>query len=200
MYRSSNVCRFAPAARLAGLLALVVLAVPMALPAQATPHSAKDIKQHAVLQIPPSIRAEHEEIHQALIAATKEPDPVGSAARALAAVLHPHFVREEQIALPPLGLLAPLAEGVRDSAMLAVLPLTDSLRTELPRMLQEHGAIHAATARLGEVARAQRNAPVQRLAEQLALHAQTEEQVLYPAALLVGDMVRARIAEHRAPR
>ena len=31
-----------------------------------------------------------------------------------------------------------------------------------------------------------------RLADELTLHAQTEEQVLYPAAILVGDLVRAR--------
>jgi hypothetical protein len=32
------------------------------------------------------------------------------------------------------------------------------------------------------------------LGQQLALHAQTEEEVLYPAAVLVGDIVRARLA------
>jgi iron-sulfur cluster repair protein YtfE (RIC family) len=32
----------------------------------------------------------------------------------------------------------------------------------------------------------------QQLAEELALHAQTEEQVLYPAAVLVGDIIRSR--------
>jgi hypothetical protein len=77
--------------------------------------------------------------------------------------------------------------------MRAVLPLADSLRAELPRMLREHQAIHTATVRLQEVARAQRNLPAQRLAEQLILHAQSEEQTMYPAALLVGDFVRAQV-------
>lgn len=146
-----------------------------------------------LLQVPASVRAEHQEIHQALVAATRASGEVGAAARALAVVLDPHFVREEQIALPPLGLLAPLARGERSQAMLAVLPLTDSLRAELPRMLREHQAIHAATVRLREVARAHRNQPALRLAEQLILHAQSEEQMMYPAALLVGDFVRAQV-------
>jgi hypothetical protein len=146
-----------------------------------------------LLRIPSSIRAEHQEIHQALEAATKVSGQVGAAARALAAVLDAHFVREEQIALPPLGLLAPLARGDRSRAMRSVLPLTDSLRAELPRMLREHVAIHTATIRLREVARVQRNLPAQRLAEQLILHAQNEEQMMYPAALLVGDFVRAQL-------
>jgi hypothetical protein len=47
--------------------------------------------------------------------------------------------------------------------------------------------------RLRDVARARGNLPVQRLADQLLLHAQSEEQMMYPAALLVGDLVRARV-------
>lgn len=146
----------------------------------------------AAIEIPESMRAEHGAIHAALERATKAPGRVGEAARALAKVLHPHFEREEQIALPPLGLLAPLARGEFTEAMLDVLPMTDSLRAELPRMLHEHEAIRAATLRLGEVARAEGNAAVAELAEDLALHAKGEEELFYPAAVLVGDVVRAR--------
>jgi hypothetical protein len=60
-------------------------------------------------------------------------------------------------------------------------------------MLEEHKAIRAATIRLGEAARAEGNAVVARLADQLLLHAQSEEELFYPAAILVGDVVRARI-------
>jgi len=59
-------------------------------------------------------------------------------------------------------------------------------------MLKEHTAIRAATARLEQVAREERDAPATRLAERLALHAQSEEQLFYPAAVLVGEIVRAR--------
>jgi len=145
--------------------------------------------------IPSSMQAEHHEIHAALERATQEPGRVGEAARALAKVLHPHFVREEQIALPPLGLLAPLARGEFTPGMLDVLPMTDSLRAELPSMLEEHVTIRAATIKLGDVARAAGNASVARLAETLALHALSEEEMFYPAAVLVGDLVRARAAK-----
>jgi hypothetical protein len=147
----------------------------------------------SLIRIPESMRAEHGEIHEALVRATKAPGPVGVAARELADILHPHFVREEEIGLPPLGLLAPLARGEFTPDMRDVLPMTDSLRAELPRMLEEHKAIRAATMRLGDVARAEGNAAVTRLAEQLELHAQSEEELFYPAALLVGDLVRARM-------
>jgi hypothetical protein len=149
--------------------------------------------------IPRSIQIEHEEIHQELVRATEAPGRVGEAARDLAAFLDPHFAREEEIALPPLGLLEPLSRGEYDPEMLAVLPLTDSLRAELPRMLREHLEIHAATARLQEVAREAGDSAVVQFARQLILHAQTEEEVLYPAALLVGEVVRARAAAEPPP-
>ena len=143
--------------------------------------------------IPESMRLEHAEIHDALTRATKAPGRVGAAARELAAVLHPHFMREEQIALPPLGLLAALARGDSVGPMRGVLPMPDSLRAELPAMLKEHVAIRAATMRMRDVARTAGNAEVVELAEKLALHARSEEEMFYPAALLVGDMVRMRM-------
>jgi hypothetical protein len=71
--------------------------------------------------------------------------------------------------------------------------MTDALRAELPHMLEEHEAIRAATARLAEVARVERDEHVAELARKLALHAQSEEELFYPAAVLVGDLVRARM-------
>ena len=171
------------------ILALAVLSAPRVAYAQE-----QHMKHHGDISIPEALQAEHHEIHERLVAATKLPGPVGDAARQLAAVLHPHFQREEQIALPPLGLLAPLSRGEYRPEMARVLPMTDSLRAELPRMLEEHVAIAAATRRMGEVAKEANNAEVAALAEALALHARSEEQVSYPAAILVGEVVRARLA------
>lgn len=142
--------------------------------------------------IPSSLVAEHEEIHARLVEATALPGAVGAAAKELAAVLDPHFARENQIALPPLGLLAPLAAGQKPGGLDEVLAMTDALRKELPAMLAEHVRIRAATRKLHAAAK-QHNAPdVLEFAEALAAHARMEEEVLYPAAILVGDIIRAR--------
>jgi iron-sulfur cluster repair protein YtfE (RIC family) len=145
------------------------------------------------IQIPKSIQSEHEAIHSLLIEATRAPGRVGAAAKVLAEVLHPHFLREEQIALPPLGLLAPLAAHTRlpDDQASEALTMSDSLRRELPRMLEEHKRIRAAVDGLRQAARAEQTVKYEQLADQLSLHAQTEEEVLYPAAILVGDLIRA---------
>ena len=146
------------------------------------------------LEIPRSVQAEHAAIHGALVDATKASGPAGAAALELARVLHPHFAREEEIALPPLGLLARLANGTRisEAEMTAALAMSDALKRELPQMLAEHAHIRAAVDELRRAAIAARDTKAEQLAADLALHAQTEEEVLYPAAILVGELIRAR--------
>ncbi|KAF0192329.1 MAG: hypothetical protein FD165_954 [Gammaproteobacteria bacterium] len=176
-----------------GMLAVALAACDS--PETPTEQTTEAVMPITIMAIPPSIKMEHEEIHAALIEATHAPGEVGVAARELAEVLHPHFVREEEIALPPLGLLAPLASSapVSDAVRSEALAMTDALRVELPKMLEEHGRIRAAVEKLHAAARAEQAVRQEQLADQLALHAQTEEEVLYPAAILVGDILRARV-------
>jgi hypothetical protein len=148
--------------------------------------------EHIAVTIPASIQAEHAAIHAALEHATSLPGATGAAARTLAGTLHPHFVREEEIALPPLGLLAPLANHTPLAGTAEILVMTDALRHELPGMLEEHVAIRAAVVRMREAATTEGATAVVELADDLALHARTEEEVLYPAAILVGDLLRTR--------
>ena len=148
----------------------------------------------AAFPIPESMQAEHAELHVALEHAAQASGRVGDAARQLAAVLHPHFVREEQIALPPLGLLGPLAQGEWRPEMRDVLHMTDSLRAELPQMLREHEAVAAAAQNLESIAHMDGDAEAEELARALQRHASSEEELFYPAAVLVGELVRARMS------
>jgi hypothetical protein len=148
--------------------------------------------QSTALTVPASIHAEHEHIHTALVALTKTDGAVGTAATELAEALHPHFVREEEIALPPLGLLAPLAAGKTPAGMDEAAVMSETLKREMPRMLEEHKVIRTATANLMRVGKQEGHAGAQEFATALAAHATTEEEILYPAAILVGDVIRAR--------
>lgn len=175
-------------------VAIVCMLSVLPLPTAASAATLQAAHAGGAPSIPASVRAEHQAIHEALIAATKAPGEVGVAARALAEVLHPHFEREEQIALPPLGLLARLAVGaaVPDAELAAALTMADTLRKEMPRMLAEHKHIRAAVIALRNAAAAAGAREQETLAAELAQHAQTEEEVLYPAAVLVADVIRAR--------
>lgn len=145
-------------------------------------------------EIPTAMKAEHDELHADLVKATKSGGRTGDAAKAVAKVLHEHFVKEEEYALPPLGLLVPLAQGKVEAAMADVLKMTDRLEAELPAMLAEHKAIVAALKTLVDAAKAENKPEVAHFAEKLLLHAQAEEQVSYPAALLIGRYVKGKLA------
>jgi hypothetical protein len=103
------------------------------------------------------------------------------------------FVEEEEFALPPIGLLASLARGKVNRTMTSVLDMTDRLRAELPEMLREHKAVVAALKKLAAAAKREKKPVHARFAEKLMLHAKTEEEVLYPAAILVGEYLKLKL-------
>lgn len=145
--------------------------------------------------IPEPLKAEHAELHTDLVDATRAGGRVGEAAKEVAKRLHPHFVREEEFALPPLGLLAALATRTVVPGMADVLALTNRLEAELPAMLSEHKDIVAALGDLVAAAKVENKPKYAGFAEKLILHAQTEEEVLYPAALLVGRYVKLSLGK-----
>ena len=144
------------------------------------------------VEIPESLKLEHEELHADLVRATQAGGKTGEAAKGVAKVLHDHFVKEEEFALPPIGLLAALARGEVDKQMRDVLVMTDRLKAELPEMLREHQSVVAALKKLSAAAEEEKLPEHARFAEKLALHAKTEEDVLYPAAILVGEYLKLK--------
>jgi hypothetical protein len=145
--------------------------------------------------IPMPMKVEHDELHADLVRLTRAQGRTGEAAKAVAKVLHAHFVKENEYALPPLGLLVPLSEGKFDPAMADVLKLTDKLEADMPDMLSEHRDIVVAVKALREAATAENNSAGVQFADMLTLHAQMEEQVTYPTALLIGRYVKAMLGK-----
>jgi len=146
------------------------------------------------LQIPAPLKAEHDELHARLVRATQEPGVLGEAAREVARLLHPHFVKEEAFGLPPLGLLSEVALGAVRADMAEVLVMTRRIKAELPAMFAEHRQIAAALEVLRREARRAGRADLEEFATALQRHAETEELVLYPAAVLLGEYL-ARVLE-----
>lgn len=144
-------------------------------------------------KIPKSLQAEHQELHSELAKATTAGGRVSEAAKEVARLLHPHFVKEEEYAMPPLGLLPVLAEGRVTPDISSALVMTDKLKAELPEMLKEHKAIVAALEGLVKAAKAENKPEYVHFAEKLMLHAQTEEEVLYPASILIGEYLRSTL-------
>lgn len=152
----------------------------------------QDHARSTTLKIPASLKAEHQELHDELSAASNASGRTGAAAGRVAELLRLHFVSEEEYALPPLGLLPALAADRLSPEMREVIPMTDQLKAHLSRMLDEHKAIVIALDDLGRAATAEHHPEVVRFVEKLKLHAENEEQVLYPAAILVGEYLKLK--------
>lgn len=144
----------------------------------------------ARLQIPASIQREHKELHEQLALASKAGGETGKASEKVARLLHPHFVKEETYALPPLGMLRAFADGEVPADAEQVLALTEQFRAEYPRMLEEHEAIVAALDELIVTARAEKHPEVAEFATALMRHAEAEEEILYPTTVLIGEYLK----------
>lgn len=162
----------------------------------AQPQQASERERSAMLHTPESIAREHGELHETLARAAGEGGEIAAAAGELEGALAPHFKREEEIATPPLGLLPALAQGGATAEMRSVLSMTDALERELPQMLREHEVIRAAVTKFRATAERNGHQDYVRFADNLAAHAREEEEILYPAAILVGRYV-ARTAPQR---
>lgn len=145
------------------------------------------------MKIPDSVRLEHEQLHAKLAEASHMSGKTGDAARRVAKIMHPHYLREDEYAIPPLGLLARLAKGQATPDMAEVLPLVARLKEEMPLMIEEHRAITGALIQLGNAASDEGLREWAEFADELRHHAQMEEEVLYPAAILVGKYVTSQL-------
>jgi hypothetical protein len=93
------------------------------------------------LKTPQSLKVEHEELHAQLSRATKADGATGDAALAVAKALRPHFLKEEEYALPPLALLPALAGGQVGPDARDAVDMAERLKADLDHMLLEHNEI-----------------------------------------------------------
>jgi len=142
------------------------------------------------LIIPEAMELEHEELHKELRKATRMPGKVGKAAKQVAQVLHPHFMRENELALPLIGVARELAEEKMSADFPKALELFERFRPEYEKMLQEHVEIVKALEELEKTAKKAKKASVIAFVRKLKLHARTEEDLTYPAALMVGKLLK----------
>ena len=145
------------------------------------------------INIPASLKAEHDQLHEELAKAMQSGGRTGEAALEVARRLHPHFLKEEEYALPPLGILQHLAKGFIDPDMKPVLAMTERFKNHLPEMLAEHRAIVHELERLIKIAKEENQPQMVLFAEKLMMHARAEEEVTYPTAVLIGEYLKLRL-------
>ncbi len=149
---------------------------------------------NSVLVTPPAIQLEHKHLRQELAAALAAGGNTAEAAKKVEAVLTPHFAEEEAYAMPPLGLLETIVRGQQPTGeqVREAVEMSHKLRVNYDRMLAEHRKLTAALQQLTAAAEEEKKKKQSEFAEILMVHAENEEQVLYPASLLVGDYLNLK--------
>lgn len=141
--------------------------------------------------MPDSLRLEHEQLRADLEQAIRIGGRIGDAARALQSLLSPHFRREDENVFLGLGLLSSVAEGKITPGMHELIVKAERLKSELPAMLAEHEQIRKALERLGQEATKEGRPQVAYFAAKLLHHARMEEEILYPAAIVLGEYLKS---------
>jgi len=91
-----------------------------------------------------------------------------------------------------IGVARELAEGKTSTDFPKALELSEKFKTEYQRMLQEHVEIVKALHELEKAAKTAKKASVVNFVRKLKLHARTEEDLTYPAVLMVGKTGQTR--------
>lgn len=142
---------------------------------------------------PPSDSAgktEHRQLRSILQRAERAGGKTGAAATEVMRVLFPHMVMEEEYAMPPLKLLPRIARGEVTPDMARVIPISWTLKSELPRMLEDHKQIVLALRSLMQASAEEGLDGYMEFATKMIGHAQMEEEIAYPAAILVGEYLK----------
>ena len=177
-------------------IGLLVMALPKSPNAFGAPSQAvRAGAQKSMITIPQSLQTEHEEIHKALDGSDAGSRASRRCREGTRGGARPALRAREPDRLAAAGPSRAVGGRQTPAGLQEALAMTDALRKELPRMLEEHKRIRAATEKLRIAAREEKASVHEQFAETLAAHAQTEEEILYPAAILVGDIIRARIAK-----
>jgi hypothetical protein len=164
--------------------------------APAYPAAASLAMQERSFPIPLSLLEEHAELHTGLETAARLPGETGAAARKVLAVITPHFQDEQRRVYPLLRVLPLLGNGHVEPWMADLLPVADRLPAELDAYRRAHLTIDGVLDELHTAAWRENHQEYAFLADRIRRHEQMEQEICYPAALLVGECLRQRFPAH----
>jgi hemerythrin superfamily protein len=145
------------------------------------------------LKTPRPVETEHDELLGKSKKAAESRGREQEAAKAVVELLKSHFEAEEEYVLPPLGLLSALAHGTVPTDSEKALRMVEKLMANLEHLIEEHHEIEKAMKKLIREAPEEDKFEHEEFAKELNSHAEEEEEILFPAALLIGEYLRVRM-------
>jgi len=147
----------------------------------------------SALQVPQSIRLQHQQILDRLAGFAGEKGPAAAVAQRALALLKDHYAREEALVLPPLGLLPRIARGDISKDMEPAIAMADRAKAALADFQNDHIQITSLMNELMEAGQRAGNDELVRFATRVANQSLNDIEVAQPATILIGDYLRLRL-------
>jgi hypothetical protein len=148
------------------------------------------LSNNTILVKPSSLEEEHKEIHEKLEKIVSSSGDIANMAKQVQSIMQPHFEKEGQLSIPVLGALHPYVNGtLTEEAKNQVIQISQQFKQEYPTMLEEHKQIIAALDNLKNTAMQENRQDVISFIGDLKNHAMNEEQITYPATIVIGELL-----------
>lgn len=145
-------------------------------------------------EVPATLKEDHIYLLKKLERIAFFQDSSGLTARKLKNLMQHHFQEEEDYVLSPLGLLPMLASGKIPEQSGTVIKLTEKFKSQLTHMNIEHQMIAAYLEEMRLADKDKNHPEIFEFEKEVHKHAKGEEEVFFPAAILVGDFLKLKSA------
>jgi hypothetical protein len=151
------------------------------------------LPNNTILVKPSSLEEEHKETHEKLEKIVSSSGDTANMAKQVQSILQPHFEKEEQLSIPVLGALQPYVNGtLTEETRNQAIQISQQFKQEYPTMLEEHKQIVAALDNLENTAMQENRQDAISFIADLKSHAINEEQVTYPATIIIGELLELK--------
>ncbi len=145
-------------------------------------------------EVPSSIKKTHVSLLEQIHKMTLYKDSSGRVALKLEELMQHHFKEEEDFILPSLGLLPLLANGQIPGQSKDVILLSENVKSLLNHLSAEHQLIEAFIKELKQAADKEKLPEIIEFQKEVQKHASSEEEVFFPAAILIGEYLKLKSA------
>ena len=146
------------------------------------------------LSVPDALLRGHDEARAEFVRATMEGGRIAQAGKRVAQLCLPHFEHEERSVFPVLALLPHLERGNVQPEMMDVLPLISDFSARHDALNDHHQSILAAIEELLQAAHKEKNREFAEFAYTMRVHEKVEDEVIYPAVVLIGKYLQEKRA------
>ena len=144
-------------------------------------------------KIPGAIKEEYEDLYEKLNVAARVRGEIGRTAMAAYRHMQSHYLKDMEYALPPLKLLPTVAADNVTGEIDRIQTMCNRLKRQLPALIAENDMIIGELGQLADAASTEDKPEYRDLARNLIRFLEREKHILYPASVLIGEYIRAKI-------